>query len=150
MYKGLVILLFLSCSTQTDSTLTNEGFKELIHTVSEGWNTNNAKRAADCFTDGAVYIEPPDRQLYISKDSLFHFFGGTQGRKNPMNMTWHHAVFEEENQVGFAEYTFKYKGRSTHGIVIIKIVDGKIDKWREYQYRSYVDWKTFIGKSAFN
>ena len=145
----LTLTLLLSCSNKDISCISSSEFTDLMNQVSNGWNTNNAKRAADCFTLDAVYIEPPDRQLYISRDSLFKFFGGESGRTNPMKMTWHYLLFDESQQIGTAEYTFQYKGRSTHGLLIVKITDGKIFRWREYQYRSKTDWIDFIGKSAF-
>lgn len=36
-----------------------------------------------------------------------------------------------------------------HGIVIVKVRDGRISHWREYQYRSTLDWPAFAGDSAF-
>jgi hypothetical protein len=36
-----------------------------------------------------------------------------------------------------------------HGIVAIKINDGKIALWREYQYESSLDWEVFSGESGF-
>lgn len=148
--KVILLSLFLLMSWQGKSeTFSTAQFSELLNQVSHGWNIGNARKAADAFTEDAVYIEPPDRQLYIGRDKLFEFFGGEQGRANPMEMIWHHVVFDESQQIGTAEYTFKYKGRSTHGIVIIKIKNDKISHWREYQYRSKTNWLDFIGKSAF-
>ena len=132
-----------------DILLNNVQFESLLNCVSNGWNTNNARQAADCFSDDAVYIEPPDRQLYIGREMLFKFFGGTEGRINPMKMTWHHIVFDSAKQVGMSEYTFAYKGKKTHGIVLVKVKNGKIYRWREYQYRSNMKWDEFIGESQF-
>lgn len=36
-----------------------------------------------------------------------------------------------------------------HGIVIVKIKDGKISNWREYQYKSDLDWKAFVAINDF-
>lgn len=65
-----------------------------------------------------------------------------------MVMTWHHLGFDEDSQVGFGEYTFQMNNRY-HGIVVVKIVEGKISNWREYQYRSNLAWEDFVGKSLF-
>jgi hypothetical protein len=43
--------------------LSAEGFRRLLDTVAAGWNEGDARRAADCFADDAVYLEPPDRQV---------------------------------------------------------------------------------------
>ncbi|MDN5211895.1 nuclear transport factor 2 family protein [Fulvivirgaceae bacterium BMA12] len=129
--------------------LNSKQFRQLLWRVAEGWNNGDARAAADCFTKDAVYIEPPDQQLYQGRDELFEFFGGTEGRADPMNMTWHHLIFDEEQQIGTGEYTFVYKGRLSHGIVIVHLSKGKIRRWREYQYRSTTKWADFIGQSAF-
>ena len=129
--------------------LNNDEFKQLLSKVAHGWNTGDAKAAADCFSSDAVYIEPPDQQLYRGRDELYEFFGGDEGRASPMKMTWHHLIFDEAKQVGTGEYTFAYKGRLSHGIVIVQVSGGRIRHWREYQYRSKITWEDFIGESAF-
>lgn len=66
-----------------------------------------------------------------------------------MTMTWHHLLFDESKQIGVGEYTFAYKGIETHGIVIVQIVEGKIQRWREYQDRSEMNREDFVGESVF-
>lgn len=153
----IIISLFSACKREKDiqnrpndqNRLTTTEFETLLHEVSNGWNSNDARMAADCFTLDAIYTEPPNRQLYKGREELFDFFGGENGRTSPMNMTWHHLVFDEADQIGMAEYTFKYKGRATHGIVIVQVAEKKIRRWREYQYRSDMEWDEFIGLSSF-
>lgn len=127
---------------------TTEEFKRLMKTVANGWNEGNARKAADCFTEDAVYTEPPDKQVYVGRKALYEFFGGNKKPEPPMKMTWHHLAFDEESQIGFGEYTFQMNNRY-HGIVVVKIRDGKISNWREYQYKSNLDWKAFTGKNSF-
>lgn len=123
-------------------------FERLMQTVSDGWNEGNARKAADCFSEAAIYVEPPDKQLYHGRAELFEFFGGDAGTDNPMKMDWHHLAFNEEEQVGFGEYTFQMHGRY-HGIVVVKIESGLIKSWREYQYRTELDWKEFTSEDPF-
>jgi len=127
---------------------TTREFRELMNTIAEGWNSGNARVAADCYTDDAVYTEPPDKQLYIGRQALYEFFGGGERPEPPMHMIWHHLAFDEESQAGFGEYTFQMNNRY-HGIVIVKTRDGKISHWREYQYRSDLVWQDFVGESMF-
>ena len=49
---------------------------------------------------------------------------------------------------GIQEYTFAMNNQY-HGIVAVKIENGQIISWREYQYQSTLDWKTFAGESEF-
>ncbi len=128
--------------------ITFNEFKQLMQTVADGWNEGNARRAADCFSEGAIYVEPPEKQLYHGRAELYEFFGGENSADLPMKMTWHHLAFDEEAQIGFGEYTFKMHNRY-HGIVIVKIEAGLIQHWREYQYRSEADWEAFTSQNPF-
>ena len=129
-------------------TLTFKQFQQLMQTVADGWNEGNAHKAANCFSEDAVYVEPPDVQLYRGRAELYEFFGGDAGTDIPMQMTWHHLAFNEEEQVGFGEYTFQMHGRY-HGIVVVKIESGLIQHWREYQHRTELDWDAFTSHSPF-
>ena len=148
----VLLIIYTSCDNIKKSDMSGVSkmeFEKLLQKVAFGWNNGDAKSAADCFTENAVYIEPPNEQLYIGREELFEFFGGKEGRAEPMSMAWHHLIFDELKQMGVGEYTFKYKGRITHGLVIIQIHKGKISRWREYQYRTNMEWKEFIGESSF-
>jgi hypothetical protein len=123
-------------------------FQKLMQTVSEGWSEGNARKAADCFAVDAVYAEPPGKQLYRGRAELYEFFGGEKPPQPPMSMEWHHLVFDPETQIGSGEYTFQMKERY-HGIVIVRLKDGLIATWREYQYQSSLPWSEFVGESAF-
>lgn len=143
---GLAVLL--SIGAEQPQNITAPAFQKLMQTVAEGWSEGNARKAADCFTEDAVYTEPPDKQLYKGRKELFKFFGGDEGRKSQMKMTWHHLMFDEEKQIGAGEFTFEYGGK-VHGMVIVKIRDCKISNWREYWYESNLDWEKFIGENKF-
>lgn len=56
--------------------LNDDEFRQILSKVAEGWNHGDAKAAADCFSIDAVYIEPPDQQLYTGRDELYEFFWG--------------------------------------------------------------------------
>ncbi len=130
------------------TSLTTAGFRALMNAVAAGWNAGDARKSADCFTEDALYLEPPDKQVYAGRSALYEFFGGATKPEPPMRMTWHHLAFDEASQVGFGEYTFQMN-RRYHGIVVVKIRGGKIANWREYQYESKLDWKDFVAKSPF-
>ena len=123
-------------------------FERLMQTIAEGWNEGNAQKAAGCFCEDAIYVEPPEKQLYHGRAELYEFFGGDAGTDLPMKMTWHHLAFNEKEQTGFGEYTFQMHGRY-HGIVIVKLDSGLIKHWREYQYRSELDWEEFTNRNPF-
>lgn len=126
--------------------LTTNEFEHLMHTISDGWNEGDARRAADCFSEDATYVEPPAAQHYHGRAELYEFFGGDNGTDIPMKMTWHHLAFNEEEQVGFGEYTFEMHGRY-HGIVVVRVEAGLIQQWREYQYRTELNWEAFTSQN---
>jgi hypothetical protein len=139
--------LFYQCS-ENRAGITEEEFFSIAHTVSEGWNKGDASLAIRYFDENAVYEEPPKKQFYKGRREIFEFFGGEKGPSRQMSMTWHNLSFNEKKQIGFGEYTFSMNNQY-HGIVVIQISDGKIIRWREYQYQSALDWKTFAGESEF-
>jgi hypothetical protein len=123
-------------------------FKQLMNTIAEGWNEGNARKSADCFSADAIYTEPPDRQVHHGRDVLYEFFGGDQGPELPMHMTWHHLAFNEEEQIGFGEYSFRMHG-NYHGIVTVKVENNLIKFWREYQYKTELSWEEFSKLNLF-
>jgi len=150
--KYIVFIYFLlplfSCTKMKSKEINDEQFDRIALSISKGWNEGNAKLAAQYFADNAVYEEPPKKQFYKGKENIFEFFGGEKGYSMPMKMKWHNLAFSKESQIGFGEYTFAMNNQY-HGIVIMQFENGKILKWREYQYQSSLDWKDFAGESEF-
>jgi hypothetical protein len=130
------------------SAFSTHQFVTLMQTLADAWNRNEATPAVDCFTEDAQYSSPPDARIRRGRLELFEFFGGSTGRPRPMRMEWHHLLFDDHAQIGAGEYTFDYDVR-THGIVIVKIVNGKIGNWREYEHQSPLSWQELIGDNAF-
>jgi ketosteroid isomerase-like protein len=128
--------------------MTGAEFRTLMNTIAAGWNEGDARKAADCFAEDAVYSEPPRKQFYRGRAALFEFFGGGQKAEPPMQMVWHHLVFDEATQVGAGEYTFQLNNRY-HGVVMVKVRTGRISHWREYQYQSPLPWAEFVNENAF-
>ena len=121
-------------------------FRELLETIAAAWNEGDTATALACFTDDARYTEPPDTQHYEGRQELFEFFGGDD--PPPMRMAWHTILFDGDEQMGAAEYT--YSGTNTyHGVVVIRLRDDLIANWREYQVRSDLDWNAFTALNPF-
>ena len=118
----------------------------MLTTIADAWNAGDTHTALACFAVDAKYTEPPDEQHHEGRDQLYDFFGGED--PPPMSMTWHTIVFDEELQVGAAEYT--YSGTNTyHGVVVIRLRGGLVANWREYQQRSDLDWEAFTALNQF-
>jgi ketosteroid isomerase-like protein len=148
-YIAVVALFGLSsCDVMVESRLDEKEFSQILAGIEKSWNAGDARRAAEFFSDDAVYEEPPKKQFYRGKNEIYEFFGGEKGVEKPMKMKWHNLSFNEEEQIGFGEYTFAMNNQY-HGIVIIKFDNKKISKWREYQYKSELDFQNFTGESGF-
>ena len=128
----------------TAGPITTARFREVLETVATAWNTNQPTVAAGCFALTAVYLEPPDRQRFEGRDAIESFFRASTAPALPDRMTWHHLAFDETGQVGLGEYTYRGQ-RNYHGVAVVRVTDGLIASWREYQYPSAEGWEEFIG-----
>ena len=136
-----------SSGKTSSASVDRDGFLALMRAVEKGWNQGDAKLAASCFAENAIYSGPPGIP-HRGRQDLYEFFGGAKGRKLPMHMTWHNLVFDPVAQIGVGEYTFRYEVQ-THGLVIVKISDGLIVNWREYEIESNLPWDKFVGENRF-
>lgn len=122
--------------------MTTREFESLMQTIAEGWNTKNARLAADCFTEDAIYTEPPDKQLIQGRKELYEYFGGDTGFA--MTLEWHYIFFNEAKQMGAGEYTFEMNNITHHGVAIVELENGKIKHWREYDTAGNLSFAAFL------
>ena len=57
-----------------------------------------------------------------------------------MHMTWHHLLFDRNQQIGAGEFTFENRIK-THGLVLIRMSNGLVLNWREYEIESPLAWE---------
>ena len=154
---ALVLAVPLTCrvwsaakQSKQDSrrTLTPAEFRNHMKQLADAWNRGDARVAADLFAEDALYSSPPNSRIHGGRQELFEWFGSVRGRPKPMQMVWHNLVFDEEQQIGAGEYTFTYEVR-THGMVLIRMRDGKIANWREYEIDLPLDWAVLVGENRF-
>lgn len=120
-------------------------FNQLLKTLSDAWKRKDYATAAEVFTDDIQYADPL-RYAHSGKAQLRAFFEADEGFEQ--RTIWRAVVFDEEQQVGFAEYTFEGTHRY-HGAAIIKVHGKKISHWREYQHIDPRDWQDFASGTAF-
>jgi hypothetical protein len=135
--------------TSSRWALTPAQFTALMEKVATGWNQGNARMAADCFSEDAIDSSPPGPKVRRGRKQLLDFLGGAAGRPARMHMEWHHLAFDPENDIGFGEYTFRYKGYQAHGIVIVRTRNGEIRNWRECETPSQMTFEQFAGANDF-
>ncbi|HWL85051.1 MAG TPA: nuclear transport factor 2 family protein [Polyangiaceae bacterium] len=135
-------------SQRDPSRLSRASFEALMQRLADGWNRNDAREAIDCFTNDARYSAPPNPRIRRGRDELFRFFGGETGRPHAMHLQWHHLIFDEAGQIGAGEYTFKYEIQS-HGVVLVRLVNGRIAQWREWEVESPASFEELTKDNAF-
>jgi len=145
---ALAVLLSLSVLANPDESdtrpepVSRTEFVALMSRVSEAWTSRDTERALSAFADDALYTEPPDLQIYRGKPELRIFFD----RIAPgATMIWHNLWYEPGTGFGAGEYSFRNGGRTTavHGVAVVRIEDGRIAVWREYQRRGNIDFEEF-------
>lgn len=123
-------------------------FKRVMQRLAAAWNEGDSRAAADCFTEDAIYSQPPGKQLYRGRDALFEYFGGEKGRPGAMLMHWHKLAFDSDTQTGIGEFSFRY-GTYAHGVAVVQVRNGRISRWREYYVESTAPWHEFTKENIF-
>jgi hypothetical protein len=86
------------------------------------------------------------RYTLTNRADLQAFFEDDEGY--PQRTVWHNIVFDEEQQIGAAEYTYEGTHRY-HGTSNIKVTNNLITHWREYQHIDSREWEEFASGTAF-
>lgn len=123
--------------------MTEGEFPALLERLADAWAALDAERAAACFTEDAVYMQPPDQQLFVGRDQLLAYFAPLEpGTYLRLDNVW----FDESAQRGACEFTFGVTGQESadHGVAIIDVTDGLIGGWREYFVKGPAGQDEFI------
>ena len=119
--------------------MTGQEFEAMLQALARGWTKRDYEKVVSFFAEDVRYSDPIRYRL-TSRAELLEFFWDDEGFEQ--STVWHGAVFDEERQVGVAEYTYEGTHRY-HGTVWIEIRDNLIVSWREYQHTSELEWKEF-------
>lgn len=125
--------------------MTRTEFRALLDSLAAAWARKDYDSAADVFAPEIRYSDPW-RYALSGREELHRFFADDEGRDQ--STVWHTVVFDEEQQIGAAEYTYEGTHRY-HGTVLAKIRDGKITHWREYQHVDSRSWEELVGETRF-
>jgi ketosteroid isomerase-like protein len=141
---GLAILFLLlpsHAAPAREATVTE--FESVMTTLAEAWSKQDTKRALACFTADALYMQPPDQQLYRGAAELEKLFAAI--RPGTL-MKFHHLAFDAKSQVGFGEFSFGRSGaaKADHGVVVVTLRGGRISLWREYFQEGPASFSDFV------
>jgi len=125
--------------------MTNAEFKDLLYSLADAWSRRDYATAANFFAEDVRYGDPT-RYSFNGRAELRAFFEDDEGYDQ--RTVWHNIVFDEEQQMAAVEYTYDGTYRY-HGTVLIKVEDGKIKRWREYQHIDPREWEDLVATTAF-
>jgi SnoaL-like domain len=128
--------------------VTSDEFREVMERLARAWSTQDLELGLSCFAADAVYMEPPDVQLFVGRDELRPYFDAlTPGTF----MRFHTIAFDEASQRGAGEFSFGSHGEETadHGVAVVEMENGLIRIWREYLRKgpaSFDEFTAMVGK----
>jgi hypothetical protein len=125
--------------------MTRQEFEAMLQALARGWADRDYEKVACFFAEDVRYADPT-RYRIASRAELLEFFRNDEGFEQIT--VWHNFVFDEERQVGAAEYTYQGTHRY-HGTVWIQVRGNLIARWREYQHVSDLEWEDFSAGTAF-
>ena len=115
-------------------------FQKLLNHLADTWSRRDYVSTASVFAENVHYRDPL-RYNFNSRAELQAFFEADEGYEQ--KTTFHTAIFDEEKQVGAAEYTYEGTHRY-HGVTIVEIKNDLIVNWREYQHIDPRPWEEFV------
>lgn len=142
----LVVLGLTSRSAATsgqDQPVSSAAFEALLQRLAQAWSTQDTELGLSCFTDDALYMQPPDLQLYRGHRDLRPLFAVL---KPGTFMKFHNIAFNEVRQVGLAEFSFGRDGqaKADHGVAVVHVRQGRIVSWREYFQEGPASFEEFV------
>lgn len=127
------------------SAMTTSEFRTMLQGLADGWQRRDYAKVVSFFAEDVRYADPL-RYSFENRQDLRAFFENDEGLEQ--STVWHNVIFDEERQVGVAEYT--YDGTwCYHGTVWIRVQDDLITHWREYQHTDPREWEDFACGTAF-
>ncbi len=120
------------------------GFQALLHRLAACWARRDYPAAAAHFTLDVRYADPL-RYALQGRAELQAFFTADDGM--PQRTAWHATIFDAVRQIGAAEYSYEGTSRY-HGVALIRLREGRISHWREYQHVDPRSWEQFSAATA--
>lgn len=127
-------------------TLTTPEFRALLDRFAALWGAREYRMLVEHFAPDVHYADPLRYRLE-GRAALFDFFDNDEGL--PQSTVWHTTMFDEATQTGTAEYTYTGTHRY-HGVAIVRLHDGLVTHWREYQHVDARDWNDYVGTTRFD
>ena len=66
-----------------------------------------------------------------------------------MRLVWRHLSFDARTRIGAGEFSFYWPTGRVHGMVSVRMEQGRIANWREYAIVTDRDWDEFQDINRF-
>jgi len=127
------------------SKMTKTAFRGLLERLANGWTNRDYATVIEAFAKDVRYADPLRYNLR-GRDKLRTFFEADDGQEQ--RTTFHTVIFDESRQVAAVEYTYEGSHRY-HGVALIRLENGLITHWREYQHIDQRAWSEFVSGTEF-
>jgi uncharacterized protein (TIGR02246 family) len=115
-----------------------EELKHLLDELSDCWRKRDAQGAAELFTEGAIYSEPPAHELH-GRPAIASFFRAFFAHHHAIEFGFSRILIGEGEAA--AEWSFSYSRNSDGqqrrlvGIAFIDTAASRIHVWRSFSAR---------------
>ncbi len=120
-------------------------FRKVLQGLAEGWSKREYRNVSEAFAKDVRYADPL-RYSFSNRQDLLAFFEADEGQEQ--KTVFHTMIFDEFRQMGAVEYTYEGTHRY-HGVALIRLENGLITHWREYQHVDPREWEEFISGTGF-
>ena len=143
------VLVLSGCESVRHRQRENIQFMELMTTLKVAWSTQDTDLALTVFDEHAIYMEPPDIQIYRGHLELRPYFDAIAPGTT---MEFHNLFYNPKTKVGAGEFSFGHQDsdRSDVGVIVVELQHRKIGFWREYHRKGPADFSTFISTDEKN
>jgi hypothetical protein len=129
--------------------ISSAGFEQMMNTLAAARSGGNVDKAVELFTADAVGSNLTTGQTYRGRAAAAaKLFAGGKSAGQAATVQWHHLLFDEKDQIGAGEFTLEGNPRH-HGVLMVKLENGKIARWREYRIASSRNWERFTAENPF-
>jgi len=128
--------------------VSSAGFEQVMNTLAAARSGGNVDKVAELFATDAVGSNLTTGQTYRGRAAAAKLLAGGKSAAQAATVQWHHLLFDEKEQIGSGEFTLAGNPRH-HGVLMVKLENGKIAHWREYRIASSRSWERFIAENPF-
>lgn len=124
------------------------GFEQIMNALAAARKEGNAAKVSELLTGNAIYSNLATGETRKGQAAVARLLGSGKTSVKATSIQWHHLLFNEKEQIGAGEFSLEGTPRH-HGMVIVKLENGKISNCREYRLASSRSWEKITAENQF-